>query len=675
MKELSPLEEKIHNAGERLIPGITNNIAEFIRHRSSYLFFRQVIEHDIATRESSKPIRIVDLGCGVGHGCETLSELPNSHIVGIDSSPESIEYAETHYARDNITYQVADLVEYIPAMPEFDYVVSRGSLEHVPDGLRLAFSTKWRSRLLFDVPYDEPAGRNPHHVLHRLREEDFAGIPEAELFFQDLDGAIYNRQNKPPQPNMIICVCSHPDLPKVTATSMRFPLPAWQPKRYIGFEPETETLERIVADRIQKVDTVLDIGCGLRPQTFFRPKLHILCEPHAEYVQLLQKYLARFPNAVIFQNTALELTKTMPDKSVDSVFLLDVIEHLEKDCGRRLLQECERIARAQIILYTPLGFMQQNYEASDKDGWGLQGGEWQTHRSGWTPDDFDTSWDILGSRIYHTFNGKGEPLDPPLGAFWAIKTIKQSAALATKPAVLSQFLPPALEEESKALYALFQDLGVDDYCLLSGEDYKDHSPYKGLHSLAAQQPSLPKLPARYHQLPQAFQLPKVGANYRTLNVTRRLIDLILQVVHRAIEARRVLRAEQCDVILACSGNIIDLPAGYLASQLARVPFFAYLFTDYSAQPHSRLLRFFTKRVEPIFCKGASAVIVANGSLLDEYRRRHQIEPVVIETAPQDEGLPGRLGAFDLNDGKTALVSDLSSAQVKFLALLNTVKHA
>ncbi len=670
MKKLSPLEETIHNAGERLIPGITDTIAEFIRHRSSYLFFRQVIEHDIATRESSKPIRIVDLGCGVGHGCETLSELPNSHIVGIDSSPESIEYAKTHYARDNITYRVADLVEYIPAMPEFDYVVSRNSLEHVPDGLRLAFSTKWRLRLLFDVPYDEPAGRNPHHVLHRIREEDFAGIPEVEIFFQDLDGAIYNRQNKPPQPNVIICVCSNPDLPKVNTTSMRFPLPAWQPKRYIGFEPETETLERIVADRIQKVDTVLDLGCGLRPQTFFRPKLHILCESHAGYVQLLQKYLARFSNVVVFQNTALEFAKTMPDKSVDSVFLLDMIEHLEKDYGRRLLQECERIARTQIVLFTPLGFMQQNYEASDKDGGGLQGGEWQTHRSGWTPDDFDTSWDILGSRIYHTFNAKGEPF----GAFWAIKTMKQTATLATKPAVLSHFLPPTLEEESKALYALFQDLGVEDYCVLSGEDYKDHSPYKGLYSLAAQQPSLPKLPARYYQLPQVLQLPKFGMGYRTLNATRGLIDLILQVVHRAIEVRRVLRAERCDVVLACSGNIIDLPAGYLASWLARVPFFAYLLRDYSTQPHSRLLRFFTKRVEPIFCKGASAVIVANGSLQDEYRRRYQIEPVVIETMPQDEGLADRPGAFDLNDGKTAFVSELSPAQVKFLDLLNTAKH-
>jgi hypothetical protein len=45
-------------------------------------------------------------------------------------------------------------------MPVFDYAVSRGVLEHMPDGLRLANGTRWRYRLLFDVPYDEPGEAN-----------------------------------------------------------------------------------------------------------------------------------------------------------------------------------------------------------------------------------------------------------------------------------------------------------------------------------------------------------------------------------------------------------------------------------------------------------------------------------------------------------------------------------
>lgn len=230
-KKLTHLEEIIANDGERLIPGVTHDLAEVVRHRSSYIFFCEVIRRDLTIiGKHHKRVQIVELGCGVGHGCYTLSELPNSHIFGIDHSPESLTYARTHYARSNITYQLENLINFIPEMLEYDYVTSRGVFEHVSNGLRLALLTKWRYRLLFDVPYDEPEGGNPHHVLHGIREEAFVGFPNVELFFQDLAGVIYDIAHKPAEPNMILCVCSHPDLPKVGSGQIGFPLPAWQPK-------------------------------------------------------------------------------------------------------------------------------------------------------------------------------------------------------------------------------------------------------------------------------------------------------------------------------------------------------------------------------------------------------------------------------------------------------------
>lgn len=231
MRTLTPLEQVIYNEGERLIPGVTHDLAEVVRHRSSYLFFRGVMKRDWpSVSKPDRPVTIVDLGCGVGHGCHALSALPNSQIVGVDSSPESLEYARTHYAAANITYRLANLEEFIPDMPEYDYVVSRGVFEHVRGGLRLAVSTKWRCRLLFDVPYDEPWQANPHHLLSGIREEAFAEFKGVELFFQDLGGVIYDRPRKPAKPNMIICVCSRPDLPPA-AGRLRLPVPAWRPPR------------------------------------------------------------------------------------------------------------------------------------------------------------------------------------------------------------------------------------------------------------------------------------------------------------------------------------------------------------------------------------------------------------------------------------------------------------
>jgi SAM-dependent methyltransferase len=228
-RKLTRLERRIYNAGERLIPGVTHDLAEVVRHRSSYAFFRRVIELDLqGSRRSEREIEIVDLGCGVGHGCYALSEIQGSSVVGVENSPECLRYADDRYSRGNVAYVCADLVDYIPAMPEVDYAVSRGVFEHVPDGLRLAFLVKRRCRLMFDVPYDEPESRNPHHVLHGIREDDLSGFPGVELFFQDLEGVIYDAQHKPPSPNMILCVSSHLALPDV-ASRIRFPVPAWRP--------------------------------------------------------------------------------------------------------------------------------------------------------------------------------------------------------------------------------------------------------------------------------------------------------------------------------------------------------------------------------------------------------------------------------------------------------------
>ena len=188
------------------------------------------------------------------------------------------------------------------------------------------------------------------------------------------------------------------------------------------FDPET--LLRVIYDRIIPGDVVLDVGCGIKPQAYFKPRLHICCEPWGEYVRVLQKRRLDSPEITVIQDTAQHAVKAFRDKSVDSIFLLDLIEHLDRPDGERLLAECNRIARRQVVLFTPLGFCPQEYRRGDTDAWGLHGGSWQTHRSGWTPDDFDGSWQILASRDFHTANARGERLAAPLGAFFALKSLE-----------------------------------------------------------------------------------------------------------------------------------------------------------------------------------------------------------------------------------------------------------
>lgn len=183
-----------------------------------------------------------------------------------------------------------------------------------------------------------------------------------------------------------------------------------------------EVLKNEIEGLICVNDTVLDIGVGLVPMKFFRPKLHLMIEPHHEYVQVLQSRHANDKSVLIFHGKANDIAPCFATNSVDSVFLLDVIEHLEKEAGLSLLQEVQRIARNQVVVFTPLEFMPQASNGEVLDGWGMQGLDYQVHRSGWTPEDFGPNWDCHICENFHRQDGQGRPLEHPHGAFYAIRT-------------------------------------------------------------------------------------------------------------------------------------------------------------------------------------------------------------------------------------------------------------
>ena len=112
---------------------------------------------------------------------------------------------------------------------------------------------------------------------------------------------------------------------------------------------------------------MLDIGSGIRLSNVFRATVHICVEPFETYVKVIQNRYQNHPNVIILQSDGLSFAPTLPDGSVDSVFLVDVIEHMTKEQGFALLAQCERIARKQIAVFTPLGYMPQDYGPEEAD--------------------------------------------------------------------------------------------------------------------------------------------------------------------------------------------------------------------------------------------------------------------------------------------------------------------
>ena len=132
-----------------------------------------------------------------------------------------------------------------------------------------------------------------------------------------------------------------------------------------------------------EVDTVLDIGVGLRPVGWYKPKRHICVEPHGPYADKLEA-----AGYTVERMTADYAMLMLAGEQIDAVYLLDVIEHMERHEGERVLGLARLLEPKQIVVSTPVGFFAQH-----GDAWNLGGEKWQEHRSGWEPSDFP-GWTI-----------------------------------------------------------------------------------------------------------------------------------------------------------------------------------------------------------------------------------------------------------------------------------------
>jgi hypothetical protein len=188
--------------------------------------------------------------------------------------------------------------------------------------------------------------------------------------------------------------------------------------------------------RIMHTQVVLDVGPGIRPQSYFEPGVHICIEPYLPYIERQQKVTNFDPRFVYLNSTWDVAMGLLPAKSVDSVFALDVIEHFEKQDGLKFLREAERVARHQIVIFTPLGYYPQAYDETHvRDRWGMDGGMWQAHHSGWLPEDFGEGWDFICCEAAHLVDQHEQLLDKPIGAIWAFRnlnTTKYAASIRKK---------------------------------------------------------------------------------------------------------------------------------------------------------------------------------------------------------------------------------------------------
>jgi len=178
--------------------------------------------------------------------------------------------------------------------------------------------------------------------------------------------------------------------------------------------------------RLHPAESVLDIGCGIRPQRFLDARVHVCCEPCAEYMARLMAETEGEEGFIYLQCDAAAALDLFPPGSVDTVFMLEVIEHMERAAALGCLRAAVRVARRQVVVSTPIGFLPQESPDGTEDHWGMKGAAWQKHRSAWRPEDFPArdGWQIVACRDYHLRDAHGRPLEKPVGAMWAVKSLR-----------------------------------------------------------------------------------------------------------------------------------------------------------------------------------------------------------------------------------------------------------
>ncbi|MBI2848734.1 MAG: glycosyltransferase [Chloroflexi bacterium] len=189
-----------------------------------------------------------------------------------------------------------------------------------------------------------------------------------------------------------------------------------------------------------------------------------------------------------------------------------------------------------------------------------------------------------------------------------------------KFAVVSHVLPPLPSGQAVVLSRILKTLKPDSYCLITQRDHESRLPTDDCSSRLSPRP--------YRTL--NFQLTR-GYRYGLVRIRKRINLLLsrLGTAYRSREIAEILRRERCDAVVACTGDLINLPAAYLASRKTGVRFYPYIFDYYSYQWRDPGEHRFAGRYEPIILRAADGVIVPNEVLRDELQCRYGVEATVI----------------------------------------------
>ena len=145
---------------------------------------------------------------------------------------------------------------------------------------------------------------------------------------------------------------------------------------------------------IPKNSTILDLGCGAG-HPFIGTNFPVLVG-----VDLWKKKFEMPEYDQIWFHDIKEISKLYPQKFFEVITVIDVIEHLEKKDGIKLMEDAEKIAWDKVIIFTPKKWSENKQAVEDKRFWSY-GNKYNYHKSHWVEKDFtDRGYEIIPNKDY-----------------------------------------------------------------------------------------------------------------------------------------------------------------------------------------------------------------------------------------------------------------------------------
>jgi len=182
-------------------------------------------------------------------------------------------------------------------------------------------------------------------------------------------------------------------------------------------------------------------------------------------------------------------------------------------------------------------------------------------------------------------------------------------------ALLSHILPPSPSGQSVMLYRILLGFAPENYYLVSQEEYikkERNGDY---------------LPAEYFSVPPPNVLRYI-ARLRIPYPIRVILTTLILLISRTAKLVKLIRNHPVQAIIACTGDVVDIPSAFIASKILGIDFYAYILDDYVFQ-WVGYYRSFAKTVSPWIFKRSTGLIGLNEYSCAEYTRRYHVDCLMI----------------------------------------------